>query len=384
MPKVAIWVHGGIGGGHFSQGQPPLQELIERLSEEFDIDVYSLTSPNVDFSPKSFRMYYPEGRGWRIMRWLWLIQKFVRKHNRSAYDVVYGMWGYPAGSLAVMLGRVVGRPTVVHLQGGDAAKLPASKYGVFNHPIRALICRITYAVTTRLIALSFFQAECLRANGVRRPPLIMPYGPDLRNFYFVPNRFDMPIVRFLHVGNQTPVKGQYTMLKTFSLVRRQIPSRLTIVGDDYYDGQLKVWCKQLDIEHDVDFVGPQRHSDMPSFYHHADVLLHTPLFEGQGLVFAEAAACGTLIAGTRVGMLADMGDDCALIVPVGDAEGLAEKIVDAMQNKDDLRQMRYSAYEWVRKKDVTYTVATLVQVLDGLVPHAGSRRSKAQADKAKG
>ncbi len=205
--------------------------------------------------------------------------------------------------------------------------------------------------------------------------MIVPYGPDLKLFDFRPGRFDKPLLRFLHVGNQTPVKGQEIMLRTFALVRAHMPSQLAIVGDDYYEGQLRSWCTELGIEKDVEFLGPQPHVAMPAFYQNADILLHTPWYEGQGLVFAEAAASGTLIAGTRVGMLSDMGDDCGLVVPAGDASVLADKIIDAVHSKDRLGQMVHSAHDWVRKKDVTYTETTMVRILKDLIPHEASVRS---------
>lgn len=381
--KMAIWLHGGVGGGLFSQGQPPIQELVTRLAEHFEIDVYSLLPPNKNFSPKTYRIIYPRWRAPRLIGWIYLAVKFFVAHNRKNYQLSYAFWGYPAGSLAVILGKPLRLPVVVHLQGGDAVKIPSLKYGVFCNPLRAAICRYTYTKCARLIALSAYQAQCLQDNDVQRPPAIVPFGPDMTKFFFEPRRFDHPVLRFLHVGNQTPVKGQRDMLETFAQLSRMMQSRLLIIGADYHDGKLKEWCHSLAIEDQVEFLGPQPHEAMPAFYHNADVLLHTPKFEGQGLVFAEAAACGTLIAGTDVGMLSDMGDNCGVIVSADQWKTLSDKLLGTVSSKERCEQLRQNALRWVQKKDVNYTVAEIVKILDELVPHANTERAKETSKEVK-
>lgn len=371
--RMAIWLHGGIGGGLFSQGQPPIQALVTRLSEHFEIDVYSLLPPGNTFHPNTYNIVYPKWRIPRFVGWIYLTMKFFVAHRRRNYQLSYAFWGYPAGSLAVVLGKVLGLPAVVHLQGGDAVKIPSLKYGVFYNPVRAAICRYTYEKCGALVALSEYQAQCLKENGVRRSPAIVPFGPDTTKFFFKPRRFDRPVVRFLHVGNQTPIKGQRSMLETFALLARKVPSRLVIIGGDYYDGKLKEWCHSLNIENRVEFLGPQPHDAMPAFYHNADILLHTPKFEGQGLVFAEAAACGTLIAGTAVGMLSDMGGNCGLIVSPDEWKNLADKILDILPERERRDDIRQNAWHWVREKDVNYTVDEIVKILHEVVLHGNSQ-----------
>lgn len=374
--KMAIWLHGGVGGGLFSQGQPPIQALVSRLSEHFEIEVYSVMPPHNTFHPETYRIVYPRWPMPRFAGWIYLTMKFLVAHQRKKYRILYAFWGYPAGSLAVVIGRLLGLPAVVHLQGGDAVKIPSLKYGVFYNPVRAAVCRYTYAKCARLIALSHYQAQCLKDNRVGRTPAIVPFGPDTTKFFFEPRRFDRPAVRFLHVGNQTPVKGQMDMLETFALLSQQVPCSLLIIGADYYNAKLYELCHSLNLESHVEFLGPQPHDHMPAFYHNTDILLHTPKFEGQGVVVAEAAACGTLIAGTAVGMLSDMGDNCGLIVSPGEWRILADKILNILPAIERREHIRQNAWHWVREKDVNYTVAEIVKILNELVPHDNFQRAK--------
>lgn len=367
MRRLAIWIHGGVGGGFFSQGQPAIHELISGMSKHFEIDVYSMLPPNNDYRPASFRLYYPaSGVHGRLLRWMFLVSKFFFNSIRKPYQLLYGFWGYPAGVIAVILGKLSRKPSLIHLQGGDAASIPDLKYGVFYSRIRGALCRFAYARSSALIVLTEFQAACLRENKVFRQPYVIPFGVDTNLFSFKAERFDQPFLRFLNVGNQTPVKGQETMLKVFSKIARQVPSRLVVVGSDHYEGYLKRCCVAMEIDDKVEFRGPEPRCAMPRLYENADILLHTARHEGQGLIVAEAAACGTLLAGTRVGMLSDMGDECAIVVSQDQVEFLADRILAVLKAPQKIKELRLSAFRWVHKKDATYTEGKIMQIVNEL------------------
>ncbi len=154
------------------------------------------------------------------------------------------------------------------------------------------------------------------------------------------------------------------MLEAFSFVAQSIPASLTIVGPDFFGGQLKEWCISLGIEHLVTFIEPQPNAQLASYYHQADIMLHTSLYEAQGFVFAEAAACGTLIAGTRVGMLADMGEACGMIVEPGQSKLLAEKILSTLKKPDELKAKQLAALQWTQKINADYTIKKITEILN--------------------
>lgn len=360
-------MHGGIGGGFYSQGQPAIQNLIVRLSARFVVDVYTAAPPNPGFKPEGYRLRgVLTRRVPRLFRWGYLMIVFLVNHLGNRYGVVYGLWGYPAGVFAVALSRLTGIPGIIHLQGGDAVSLPRFRYGVFYHGLRAAVCRFFYNRAKRIIALSDFQAASLKDNGITQTPLVIPLGVDTRAFTFRRERFDRPVVRFLHVGNLTPIKGQDVMLETFSKIEARVPARLTVVGGDFSGGRIKERCISLGIESSVDFVGPQPHTAMPGFYHNADVLLHTSWYEGQGLVVAEAWACGTIVAGTAVGTLADLGDRCAIVAEPGDATALAEKVLQRIERPDEMAEIQDFARRWVEENDVHQTLEMIERVINEL------------------
>jgi len=98
------------------------------------------------------------------------------------------------------------------------------------------------------------------------------------------------------------------------------------------------------------------YSTMHDHYEWADIMLHTSLYEGQGIVIAEAAASGVLIAGTSVGLISDLGDRGALVAPPGDFALLSEKVLAAMDNPALCEEMKKVALAWSKQHDFFWTV----------------------------
>lgn len=281
---------------------------------------------------------------------------------------MYAFWGYPSGIPAVVLGGFYKLKSILHLQGGDAAKIPSIGYGVFVHPYRAWICKYIYERSSVLIALTEFQAQALRRNGITKQCIVIPYGIDDKVFSFRTGRLTETTIRFLHVGNQTPVKDQLTMLRAFAAISKNRSARLTIIGEDFFHGQVKKWCEGLNITDKVFFKGPVLNEELPNYYYEADILLHTSLYEGQGLVLAEAAACGTLLAGTKTGMLWDMDADCAISVPIGDWQLLAEKVLQILQDREAYDSMRIRAAKWLDRYLDDSTLREIVDIIESNIP----------------
>ena len=366
--KIAIWTHGGLGQGSYSQGQPCIHKLIKRLSDHYAIDVFIQSCPDPEFSPEGFGLYTPHRRvRWRLLRWVNLLQVFAARHRKQRYDLFYSFWGYPSGILVVLLARLFGAPSVIHLQGGDAAYVPSLNYGVFCHPLRRKLCVWTYSQCTTLIALTHYQRQFLIRFGVSRPVVVIPYGVDTDVFRYETTANESATVRCLHVGNLTPIKDHETLLHAFAYLLRQVPATLTFVGADYDEGRIHSLCARLQVEQHVSFVGAQPYVELPKYYQTSDILMTTSLFEGQGLVFTEAAACGTLLAGTNVGVLADMSEECGIIVPIQDAEKLANKIVKVLASPAEVDAKKNAARKWVVEKNEDCTVRGIVAELNRLL-----------------
>lgn len=367
--RLAIWLHGGLGTGHFDQGYPLLERLLEGLSASFELVVYSMAKPNEGYHHKAFRMRSaPSSRKATIVRWMTLIGLFIRDHRRQKYDLVMAFWGWPAGVIVVCLGKILRMQSVVYLLGADAARVPSINYGIFNKPLLRQVALWAYHQCTMLLTISQFQKDQLFKFGLRRPVVVIPWGVDPEMYRFSSrNRSD--VIHFIHVAHMSPVKDPATMVRAFARISRHHPSELYILGVDNMKGAIADLCRSLKILDHVKFIGMVPYAEMPTYYDWADIMLHTSLSEGQCMALTEAATCGILIAGTPVGLLYDLKDDCGIIADFGDDEGLSAKVIEILGKREEWDRKVENARKWSGQHTLRWTVDELIKHLSTVSRH---------------
>lgn len=355
--RIAIWLQGGIGGGNFSQGYPPLVNFVEKLSKNYAVTIYSILPANEDFVPVgySFRSITRKISSRKISTVL-IFFLFLWDHFRKPYDLLHAFWVYPAGTLAVVLGKIVGVPSIVTVQGGEAAAVKDIGYGNMLKPWLKKITLWTCEKATCLNSISDFLIGELRRHGLQRKDVsVIPFGAEVSLFTREEKKRDV-LFRIIHVSNLTEVKDQAMLLRAFDKIRRKIPAALRIVGADYMNGKLQSLATSMDLDGCVKFMGVIPNQELSSYYAWADAMMHTSLHEGQSGVVMEAMATGVVVCGTRVGIIADLGDAYFETVAIGDDSALAEKVIEISNNEERYRQCQESAFNWVTAHDARWTV----------------------------
>ncbi len=184
-----------------------------------------------------------------------------------------------------------------------------------------------------------------------------------------------PSLHIIHVGHLTPVKDQSTLLRAFALIIKRHPAELKIFGADHMNGAIQKLCKELGIENNVQFLSMIPYHQMPEHYAWADMMLHTSLSEGQSMALTEAAASGVLIAGTNVGLLYDLGEDCGMTVEVGDFEGLAAKVLAITDDTESWNKKIKNARQWTDAHDLQWTINELRLQLHSLLEISEANRN---------
>ncbi|RMF54312.1 MAG: glycosyltransferase [Calditrichaeota bacterium] len=361
MKRVAIIVPGGMGEKDSPFTIPFLHEVLVRLSARYRITVYSISplgESGGEVNTENMIIKAPLTRN--NLPFPLLIKSMMdaikRDHQKTPYHLIHGFWGLPSGLLAVLLGKRWSIPSLVTLLGGETAAIPEIGYGnllTLRHRLLTLwVCRHA----SILILLTQFQRQALEQLGLQRPNLhIIPFGADERKFSFHTPPFQEPF-HFLHVANLTEVKDQFTLLRAFALIRKRVQARLRIIGPDYLEGALHRLAQELEIGESVTFYGKLPHEELPTHYRWAHFLLHTSLHEGQAVVVSEAAASGTLVCGTRVGLIADLDEYAAISVERKDAEGLAQKVLAVIQSPERYNTLLMNGFNWAKKHNLQWTV----------------------------
>ncbi len=165
----------------------------------------------------------------------------------------------------------------------------------------------------------------------------------------------------LTVGGVKPRKGTHVLVEAFAQVREHVPeAQLVVVGahGGGYMRQLQERIAELGLEDAVHFSGVISDEALRGWYQHADVFALPSLnigeqFEGFGLVFLEAGACGLPVVGTLGSGVAEAVRDgeTGLLVPQNDAEALADALVRLLTDEALHARMSAAGREHARAQD---------------------------------
>lgn len=103
---------------------------------------------------------------------------------------------------------------------------------------------------------------------------------------------------FLILGRVAKEKSMDVSIHGFYEYHKAYPNediRMIIVGGGPQKEELEQYVKTLGVDHLVDFIGPVPASEVPFYYHLADIYTSASLTETQGLTFMEAMAASTVV-----------------------------------------------------------------------------------------
>lgn len=363
--RISILMHGGVGGGFFSQGQPNISYLVEALANYYSITIYSQFPANPDFQSNQFTFKSPKQsirNGW--LRWLSILVLFYKDQQINKPDIIYAFWGFPAGFFAVLLSKVFKIKSVVHLQGGEVVSLPHIRYGALQKPIFKKLIKWTYKRADEIIVLTNYQNQFLQSI-VSRSVNVIPFGVKKEQFQFELTEISHPL-RCLYVGSLIPVKNPLSLLKCFQKINSHIPAVLKIVGEGPLRKELEDYSVVLGIRDQVLFEDFHPHTGIAKFYKWADLLIHTSVYEGQCLAITEAIASGVLVAGTKVGVLADLTESQFIVIKAEREEELTKEIIELIKNSNKWKSKILAAKTWSDAHSFDWTVKEIQLVLNSL------------------
>jgi glycosyltransferase involved in cell wall biosynthesis len=135
--------------------------------------------------------------------------------------------------------------------------------------------------------------------------------------------------RLLCIGRLIPIKGHLVLLRALAQARRRVPSLvLDVAGRGPLEPALKAYARELGVEAAVRFLGFV--SPVQRAVEDAAIVVVPSLGEGFGMVALEAMERSRPVIASAVGGLSEIVAHGAtgLVVPPGDAEALAEAMVE--------------------------------------------------------
>jgi L-malate glycosyltransferase len=141
----------------------------------------------------------------------------------------------------------------------------------------------------------------------------------------------------VHVSNFRKVKRVPDTVRIFNEVRKEIPSRLVLVGDGPDRSNTEQLCREFGIYKEVIFLGKQ--SELVEIYSGSDLFLMPSQSESFGLSALEAMSCGLPVISSSVGGLPELQvhGETGYIAEIGDINRMARYAVDLLKDENKYR-----------------------------------------------
>jgi len=254
-----------------------------------------------------------------------LVKKIAPDILHAHYVTSYGLAGAVSGW----------RPFIVTAWGDDVLVSPEESL-LYRMIVRWVLGRADL-VTSMAEHMTKFMNK--RLYSAPKRILTLPFGVDTEQF----NRGCR-----LHKHGDAPAKvvstrnleDEYdveTYIRAIPLVLDKRPdARFLVAGDGGLRLSLEKLAIDLRIEKHTEFLGKIPYKEMPHLLGGADVFVTTSISDGNNISLNEAMACGVFPVASDIPANREWIEHGknGLIFPVGDANGLAEAIVQALQEPE--------------------------------------------------
>jgi glycosyltransferase involved in cell wall biosynthesis len=375
--KLALIVPGGFHPGGRDNVIPALVSLAEELARRHTVHVFAFGGPGpvthdliggAEVHQLGDPATIDPPRRARTLRLLARLARQLAGELADAdrarpFQILHAFWANEPGLLAGALGRCTGRPVVVSVGGGEAARLPDIGYG----GARSLAGRGTLDLSLRLaraVTVGSQFARTFLPGWAAARATVVPLGIDGSRFAASPGGRPVgPPWRLLHVGSLNPVKDHRTLLHAVArVVADGTDVTLDCIGEDTLGGRVQSEARALGLGERVRFHGHLPNPELAPFYRNAHLQVVSSRYESQSVAVLEAASAGLPTVGTAVGLLATMAPAAAAVVAPGDAEGLAHAIERLLDHGLERRAMAEAAQAFGRAHDVASTARAFERI----------------------
>ncbi len=265
-----------------------------------------------------------------------LAAKLAEVADEIELDVLHAHYAVPH-AVCAYLARQVTQSTklkiVTTLHGTDITLVGAD-------PSFRALTRFGIEQSDGVTAVSrYLKERTLEVFALSRQIEVIPNFVDTTRF--APRREDAcPKERFartgervlLHISNFRPSKRVEDVVRVFAAVRREVPSRLLLVGDGPDRVPAREVAEELKVEKWIRWLGQL--DAVEDVISAADLFLLTSRNESFGLAALEAMSAGVPVIGTTAEGLPELvrAGETGYLLPVGDVAGMAQRSIEILSD----------------------------------------------------
>jgi glycosyltransferase involved in cell wall biosynthesis len=296
-------------------------------------------SVKMDVPYRIFRYQRPSSKRFGVHQMLFYLiwEKMMR-----GFDILHCHSAYPQGYVGASFKKMFQTPLVI-TSYGDLVKGERVREDAFLAKRAARALKRADAVT----AVSYFmKEESIEAGASEETTYCIPNGVDLKDFQseekFV---FDKPYL--FSMGIIRKVKGFDVLIRAFQEVKRAHPElSLFIAGVGKEMEGLKKLTNDLHLQDSIHFLGVLSDKEKVKMLKGCEFYVCSAIreepFSNSTL---EAFASGKTVVASNVGGVPDLVEDqiTGLLVPPGDPDLLARKLIDLLDHPALIREMSLNA-----------------------------------------
>lgn len=166
-----------------------------------------------------------------------------------------------------------------------------------------------------------------------------------------------------HVSNFRKVKRVDDVVKIFEKIRKQVPSKLIMIGDGPERAEAEELIKKFcNLQTDVRFLGKQE--QVEEIFSITDLFLLPSQYESFGLAALEAMACKIPVISSNAGGLPEINiqGETGYLSDVGDVDDMAKRGIEILQNDATLSMFKENAFQQAHQ----FTIEKIVPQYEAL------------------
>jgi glycosyltransferase involved in cell wall biosynthesis len=338
--RIALIVPGfSRDSGHWAI--PVLQNLACTLARQHGVEVFSLRYPEPGYYRFCGLSHRAIGGGqWGGFRsfsiWGRTVRAIVQAHRQQPFDLLHAFWIDEPGLTAILAGKLIRRPVIASIGGGELVYLPDIGYGTSGSAVRRAIIGMSLRLAEVVTAGSQYQLALAPAVNHKQ---MVPLGVDTTTFVPAATvNWEQPTI--IQAASLSGVKNQALLLEVLALAKMAVPHiHLLLVGEGPLRAELHHLAEELDIAGNITWQGAVAYPEMPRLYQEAHLYLQSSRHESQGVAVLEALACGLPVLGTPVGLLPQV----AGLNSSWDKEILAEQAIKLLTERALFEEKRKQA-----------------------------------------
>jgi len=334
-PRIAFFMPSLRGGG-VERTFVNLSNALVRMGEPVDLVVGTSTGQNRKFIDQNVRLF--DLKRPRMSMALPALARYLK--DRKPPCLVSGM--EHTNAVAVLAKRISRSNAAVVASIHNTLSVQYAMQNTRKMRFTLQVAKRIYPMADKVIAVSRESADdAAEVLGLARDRIGVIYNPTVTPDLFARSsempdhpwlaNHDVPVI--LGVGRLSEQKDFATLIRAFATAKSQRNMRLIILGEGPLRGSLEDLVRSLGLQDSVAMPGFAMNPY--AYLARTDVYVLSSLYEGLPGTLIEALACGAPIVSTNCKSgpkeILDKGR-WGRIVPVGDANAMANAIVESIDS----------------------------------------------------